>query len=69
MGKELRKLRAEKKGVTVKVLSEKDYERSTTHPTVRRVVGKFAKKLQARVNKKQFKRKQRLRRVARFYKK
>ena len=69
MGKELRKLRAEKANTTVKVLNEKDGERMTTHPTVRRAVGKFAKKLQARVAKKQLKRKQRARRVARFYRK
>jgi len=61
VSKELMKLRAEQKKIEVKELYKQKTKRKNTHPVLRRVVGKFRKKLMARVEKKQIARKNRLR--------
>eukprot|EP01084_Bolivina_argentea_P076985 139561_1 len=62
VAKELMKLRADKKKIDVKELIQQKRNRQNTHPVLRRVVGKFKKKLTARIAKKQIARKKRLRR-------
>eukprot|EP01084_Bolivina_argentea_P282283 483156_1 len=61
VSKELMKLRAEQKKIDIKELIQKKKNRQSHHPVLRRVVGKFRKKLKARVTKKQNIRKKRLR--------
>merc|ERR1712228_789503 len=61
VSKELMKLRAEQKKIEVKELYKQKSVRKNTHPVLRSVVGKFRKKLMARVEKKQIARKNRLR--------
>eukprot|EP01084_Bolivina_argentea_P142540 250398_1 len=62
VAKELLKLRAEQKKITVKELQKQKRNRANTHPVLRRVVGRFRKKLKSRIEKKQLARKKRLRR-------
>ena len=59
---ELLELRAAQKDIEVKELLKQKRNRRNTHPALRRVVGKFRKKLTARVSKKAQKRKARLKR-------
>ena len=61
VSKELMKLRAAQKNIDVKELVDQKRRRQEVHPTLRRVVGKFKKKLRSRVEKKQVARKRRLR--------
>merc|ERR1719245_253232 len=63
VSKELLKLRAAQKQIDVKTLIAQKRRRLDTHPVLRRVVGKFKKKLSSRVAKKQRARKQRLKRI------
>mmetsp|Transcript_43496 Transcript_43496/g.38724 ORF Transcript_43496/g.38724 Transcript_43496/m.38724 type:complete len:207 (+) Transcript_43496:139-759(+) len=62
VAEELLKLRAKEKNIDVKELIKQKNTRRNVHPVVRRVTGKFKKKLSARVNKKANARKQRLKR-------
>merc|ERR1712032_672691 len=62
VAKELMILRAAEKKIDVQELYAQKKRRANTHPVLRRVVGKFKKKLSARVEKKQSARKNRLRR-------
>merc|ERR1712154_426428 len=61
VSRELMKLRADQKKINVKELIQQKRNRQNTHPVLRRVVGKFRKKLRARIEKKQIARKKRLR--------
>merc|ERR1712233_106613 len=61
VSRELMKLRADQKKIDVKELIQQKRNRKNAHPVLRRVVGKFKKKLRARIEKKQIARKKRLR--------
>merc|ERR1719245_1113141 len=63
VAKELMTLRAAQRKMPVKELIAQKRRRLNTHPVLRRVVGKFEKKLESRVVKKQRYRKRRLRRL------
>ena len=65
---ELLKLRADQKKIDVKELIQQKQNRKNAHPVLRRVVGKFKKKLKSRIEKKQNKRKNRLKRQQIRYK-
>jgi len=67
--KEVVRLRAEQKKITPKEYVKQKAERLQTHPTLRRVVGTFRSKLATNVFKKQKFRKQRGKRIAKYYRK
>lgn len=67
VARELINLRAKEKNMKPEELLRKDRKRLSVHPTVRRTVGKFRRKLRERTAEKQKRRKSRLRRKAVFY--
>mmetsp|Transcript_37829 Transcript_37829/g.60629 ORF Transcript_37829/g.60629 Transcript_37829/m.60629 type:complete len:219 (+) Transcript_37829:45-701(+) len=61
VARELLKLRAEEKKIDVKKLVEQKQKRKQAHPALRRVVGRFRRRLSSNVYQKQLARKRRLR--------
>eukprot|EP00483_Globobulimina_turgida_P001994 UN01996 len=53
VSRELMQLRADQKKIDVKELMKKESIKKSTHPVLRRVVGKFRRKLESRIRKKQ----------------
>jgi len=64
---ELQRLKAEKRKVSVKDSILRHKVKEQAHPVIKRVAGKFKKKLASKVAKKAEKRKARLRRVSKYY--